>query len=129
MLVALAAIFTLVWQIFREIRAHQQKNIEIKRQAKIKIVSDLVSLRFILTSPKVDSDRQNAELEFNRTLSRIPIDFIEHKQVLIEYQELGDEFTAEKFHSLIKEMLEAAGHTVPAHFTVKLLETVPSKSK
>ena len=128
MIAALVAVFTLTWQIHRETKSFQQKELEVKRAAKMKIISDLVSLRFVLTSPREVPNLQNAELEFNCALSRIPIDFIDHSEVLSRYHELGNSFTAVKFYELIKKMLECTGHRVPEHFTVNLLETVPSKS-
>ena len=128
MIAALAAVLALVWRINREIRSVQQKEFEVKRAAKMKIISDLVAHRFVLTPRGSKQNRQEAALAFDTALSRIPIDFIEHNEVLRQYQELGNAFTAEKYHDLIKTMLEAAGHRVPKHFTIDLLETVPTKS-
>ena len=128
MIAALAAVFTLAWQIHRETKSNQQKELEVKRAAKMKIISDLVSLRFVLTPQSGVPNLQNAQLEFNSTLSRIPIDFIDHNEVLERYHELGNSFTSEKYYDLIKKMLESAGHPVPEYFTVDLLDTVPSKS-
>ena len=64
-------------------------------------------------------------MAFDQALSRIPIDFIDHEEVLQKYVDLGNSFTAEKFQDLIKAMLAAAGHRVPDYFTVSLLENVP----
>lgn len=128
MIIALAAVATLVWQIHQETNAVQQKELEVKRAAKMKIISDLVAHRFVLTPRGGKQNRPEAELAFDTALSRIPIDFIEHNEVLTKYHELGNSFTPEKYHDLIKAMLEAAGHQVPKHFTVDLLETVPTKS-
>ena len=128
MIAALVAVFTLTWQIHRETKSFQQKELEVKRAAKMKIISDLVSLRFLLTSPREITNLRNAELAFNSALSRIPIDFIDHNEVLERYHELGSSFTAKKFYDLIKKMLESTGHCVPEYFTVDLLETVPTKS-
>ena len=128
MIAALAAVIALVWQINREVRSVQQKELEVKRAAKTRIISDLVAHRFVLTPQGTKQNREEAVLAFDTALSRIPIDFIEHDEVLRKYHELGNAFTAEKYHDLIKTMLEAAGHHVPKHFTVDLLETVPTKS-
>ena len=128
MIIALAAVATLAWQIHQEINAVQQKELEVKRAAKTRIISDLVAHRFVLTPQGTKQNREEAVLAFDTALSRIPIDFIEHDEVLRKYHELGNAFTAEKHHDLIKTMLEAAGHHVPKHFTVDLLETVPTKS-
>ena len=128
MIAALAAVLTLTWQIHREAKSVQRKELEIKRAAKMRVISDLVALRFVLTPRGSSQNRRDAELAFDTALSRIPIDFIEHDEVLERYRELGNAFTANKFHDLIKTMLEAAGHRVPGHFTIDLLETVPTKS-
>ena len=128
MIAALAAVLTLVWQINREIHSVQKKELEVKRAAKIRIISDLVAHRYVLTPQGSRLKRQGAELAFDTALSRIPIDFIEHNEVLRKYRYLGNAFTAEKFHDLIKTMLEAAGRRVPTYFTVDLLENVPTKS-
>ena len=125
---ALAAVGGLLWQINREIRSVRQKELEVRRAAKMKIISDLVAHRFVLANVTSKKYGQEAELAFNTALSRIPTDFIEHNEVLIKYHEVGNSFTAEKFHDLIKTMLEAAGHRVPKHFTIDLLKTVPTKS-
>ena len=128
MIAALAAVAALVWQIDKEVRSVQQKELEIKRAAKMKIISDLVAHRFVLTPRGGGQKGREAELALDVALSRIPIDFIEHEEVLRKYQEIGNAFTADKFHDLIKTMLEAAGHRVPKYFTVDLLENVPTKS-
>ena len=125
---AIAAVLGLRWQIKQEIRSVRKKELEVKRAAKIKIISDLVALRFVLTPRGSRLTGQEAELAFNTALSRVPIDFIEHDEVLRKYRELGDSFTALKFHDMIKTMLEATGHRVPTYFTVDLLENVPTKS-
>ena len=49
MIAALAAVIALVWQINREVRSVQKKEFEVKRAAKMKIISDLVAHRFVLT--------------------------------------------------------------------------------
>lgn len=128
MIAALAAVLALLWQINQEIRSAQEQALEIKRAAKMKIISDLVAHRFVLTPRGSRQNRREAELAFDTALSRIPIDFIEHDEVLSKYGELGISFTAEKFHDLIKTMLQAAGHRVPQYFTVDLMENVPTKS-
>ena len=128
MILALVAVLALAWQIGREVQSLQRKELEVKRAAKMKIISDLVELRFVLTPRGIKQNRQEAELAFDMALSRIPINFIEHKEVLRKYAELGDSFTAEKFHDFIKTMLEAAGHRVPEYFTTDLLENVPTRS-
>ena len=125
---SLAAVITLVWRINQEIHSMQKTELEVKRAAKMKIISDLVAHRFVLTPRGSSQNRPEAELAFDTALSRIPIDFIEHNEVLRKYRELGNSFTAEKYHDLIKTMLEAAGHRVPTYFTVDLLENVPTKS-
>lgn len=126
MIAALAAVATLVWQINREIQASNRNEKEIRRAAKMKIISDLVALRFVLTSNRATTQtRQEDRVAFDQALSRIPIDFIDHEEVLLKYVDLGNSFTAEKFHDLINAMLEAAGHRVPDYFTVNLLENVP----
>ena len=128
MIAALAAVAALLWQIDREIRSMKQKEAEVARAAKIKIISDLVAHRFVLTAGAMQKGGGDAEVEFNSALSRIPVDFIEHPEVLTKYRELGNGFTSEKFHDLIAAMLEIAGHRVPEHFTVELLENVPTRT-
>ena len=128
MIAALAAVLTLAWQIRQEARAVQRKELEVTRAAKMKIISDLVQLRFVLTPRGIVQNITEAEIAFNMALSRIPIDFIEHKEVLLKYEQLGNSFTAEKFHDFITTMLEAAGHQVPEYFTAGLLENVPTRS-
>lgn len=127
MILALVAVLTLAWQIGREVLSLQRKELEIKRAAKMKIISELVELRFVLTPRGIKQNRQEAELAFDMALSRIPINFIEHKEVLRKYAELDDSFTAEKFHDFIRTMLEAVGHHVPEYFTTDLLEKVPTR--
>ena len=126
MITALAAVLALVWQINREIRSAEKNELEVKRAAKIKIVSDLVAHRFVLTPRGSRQNRREAELAFDTALCRIPIDFIGHDEVLRKYRELGNSFTAEKYHDLIKTMIEAAGHRVPTYFTSDLLANVPT---
>lgn len=128
MIAALAAVLTLAWQIHREIKSVQQKEMEVKRAAKMKIISNLVSLRFVLISSEGLRKSKKAELAFNSALSRIPVDFIDHEEVLIRYNELGNSFTGDKFHDLIARMLESTEHRVPDYFTVDLINTVPSMS-
>ena len=127
MIAALAAVAALLWQINREVRSVRRKEMEVKRAAKMKIISDLVAYRFVLTSNPSKQGGGEEALVFNTALSRIPVDFIEHNDVLRRYQELGNSFTAIKFHDLIAAMLKAAGYGVPEHFTVELLENVPSR--
>ena len=128
MVAAIAAVLALLWQINREIRSVRQKEVEVQRAAKTKIISDLVAHRFVLTPRGSRQKIREAELAFDTALSRIPIDFIEHGEVLRIYQELGNAFTAGKYHELITTMLKAAGYHVPEHFTIELLESVPTKS-
>lgn len=128
MIAALAAVVALLWQIDREIRSVKKKEAEVARAAKVKIISDLVAHRFVLTHRAIQRGSGEAEAEFDAALSRIPVDFIEHPEVLMKYHELGNGFTPEKFHGLIVTMLEIAGRRVPEHFTVELLERVPTRS-
>ena len=127
MIAALAAVLALLWQINREVQSVLQKELEVKREAKMRIISDLVAYRFVLTASPSKHGGQEEALVFNTALSRTPVEFIEYNEVLRQYQELGNSFTAKKFHSLITAMLDAAGYRVPEHFTVELLENVPSR--
>ena len=106
----------------------RQKELAVKRAAKMKIISDLVAYRFVLTDRGSGQDLQEAKIIFDTALSRIPIDFIEHEEVLDRYKKLGTNFTPEKYYELIKTMLEAAGHIIPECFTIDLLKTVPIES-
>lgn len=123
------AVCTLAYQIFQDATAKREETAAIKTAAKMKIISDMVANRYVLTDDGLDrTDSLVALREFNSALSRIPIDLIDNEEVLRQYKEFGYGFTGEKFHSIIIAMLKDAGTSIPREFDVSLLATVPTRN-
>ena len=124
----LVAVFTLAYQIRENAIAKKDEALSTKKAAKLKVVSDLIANRFILTgNDEGHPGSAEATRDFNVSLSRIPIDFIENSEVLRLYRGIGYDFTAQKFFLLVKAMLQDAVGAVPAEFDVGLLDNVPTR--
>jgi hypothetical protein len=119
------AFIALAYQYYRDRmqRVHQERDAKIARR--MKIISDLVAYRFVLTDGRESS---RGIFGFNSALNRIPIEFIDSVDVLDKYRRFGNSFNAERYHSLIISMIKST-RELPVHIDVQLLETVPSVEK
>ncbi len=117
MLTALVAVSALVWEFRKNTLSIKRKEEEVKRAAKMKIISDLFEYRFLL----IGTSNPDGTLEFNKAIARIPIDFVEHKEVVEKCQELVEVVKKdhkqqdpskkkfpEKFHDLLNTMYQAS---------------------
>jgi hypothetical protein len=124
-----AAICGLAWQIRQSMNDRiEAASAEIKNR-KIAVISDIVAYRFVLTANgNAIPEASEARFHFNTALSRVAIEFLDNCQILTKYDEIGDEFTSQKFQELVSLMTEDATGKPLSTLAFKALEKVPTRT-
>lgn len=95
---------------------------EIAAQKK-RVIMEMISYRFVLV------DRGNhatPTTAFNAALSVVPVLFSHNERCIEAYRALGQNFTPEKFHALVIELMKDV--PLPTKdISVELLENVPAR--
>jgi hypothetical protein len=115
----LVAISYQYWQFRKQFRTAQEDTIANNKK---RVIEDLIAYRFVLLS-----DRRNdpePTMRINAALSAIPVHFSHSKACIDRYRTIGENFTAEKYHELVTELMKdvpLGTETLDKH----LLENVP----
>lgn len=125
-LLAILALCFQTWLARKEKSEAIREEVKARKMANI---SDLVAYRFVLTEYGNDiPEAAMARLNFNAALSRTPVNFVDNKEILAKYSDLGSDFTAKKYHDLVALMLQDALGESPSSMTYELLLTVPTRN-
>jgi hypothetical protein len=100
----LAALISITWQLCKARRDAENARIEERAQRRREIVTDLIAYRFVLSN-KIQSVETVSRFKY--ALSRIPMEFMDNKDILDKYRDFGNNFTPEKFYEFIKVLLDS----------------------
>ena len=116
-----AAIFTVAAQVWLQRKEQHKRDSDRIKSERLKVISDLVSHRYVIAG------RPNSRgvAQFNAALNRIPIEFLEHKDIIDLYHAIGTDFDAEKFHKLIIALLDVTLDR-PRYLDHEVLSLTPS---
>ncbi len=108
------------WQYCKQLALSVKAEIASEKR---RVIMDLIGYRYVL-SKKGNHARPTSA--FNAALSVVPVLFSHNSDCIEAYRNLGNDFTAGKFHGLIIELMKDV--PLPTEgISVELLENVPTR--